>query len=144
MPQTTGWMVENITKAGSSENGEFVRLTLVLKGGREITLFFPFKFFSGLMTALFAAGTNAHEDQLKAKGSEQNLLTMLGTVVFEPNGYSLGRGKNLQGDDALVIRLKKDGLPLVDVGFQFEGARQIAKEMLQEIEKGPAPLPTQN
>jgi hypothetical protein len=142
MTETKGLVVENCTKAGSSQDGDYVRLTLTLKGGQQVTLFFPFKFYSGLMTALFAAGVNAYADQLKKFGNDANLVQMVGTVIFEPTDYELARTQNQGGVDLVVARFKKDRLPLVDVGFDVPAAKLLAEDLLAEIAKGPARPPT--
>ena len=138
MSQTSGFIVKNVTTVGSAEGGEYIRLSIELDG-LSPTLFIPYKMFPALLTALIAAGSAAHTDMLARKGSEASVLEMVGGIALRPTEFDLVLSKD--GDeDLIVIRLKKDGAPMMLAALSREGAENLAREILSTL-ASPLPKP---
>jgi hypothetical protein len=140
MAQMTGVIVDKIKSAGSTEHGEHIHLTVVPRGGKAMSLFFPFALFQQLVTAVIAGGSAAYRDQVRRLGSDENIVTVHGMTNFHPTGFELGRGQSAGGPVLILLRLKKDGVPVIDATFDFQAAAELGGALLDEVRKGP-PMP---
>jgi hypothetical protein len=132
-------LVERIGVVGTTEHGEHIGLQLTFSSEEQATVLFPHAMLRKLMAALAAAGSAAYDAQVSRLGSEANVLLADSPEPILPTDFELGRGKALDGRDMLLMRLKKDSLPIVDAAFSYAEARRLAAEILVELLKGPAP-----
>lgn len=140
MSETTGILIDGISKIGAAENGDFIRMTFTVNDGGDHTIFLPIALFQGVMASLFAAGSIAYREKLRQFGSEENLLNALGVTPFVPTDFEPARGKDHgTGADVVLLRLKKDRIPMVDLVFDFQGAREVGEALIEEADKGPLP-----
>src|SRR5262245_24074495 len=120
MTETADLFIDEISTFGATENGEQVRMTFVLKGGSERPIFVPLGLFPGLTASLMAAG----RIQLGRLGSEDALLNAFPVAPFRPTGYLPARGRDEStGEDVVLLRLKKDRVPVLDLVFGFPQAK---------------------
>lgn len=135
MAKLKGDIVESISTVGSAGDGQYLRLTLKMKNKATPTLFFPLSLFSGLMSALTAAASFAYREQMSKFKSEKNIVSISGYTDFRPTGFSLARSKDSDGDSILLMRLKKDELPIFDAVLKDANAEQLALSILRELKK---------
>lgn len=135
MKKLKGDIVESISTVGSAGNGQYIRLTLKMKNNAAPTLFFPFSLFSGLISALTAAGSFAYKEQMSKLKSEKNILSISGFTDFRPTGFSLARSKDSDGEPILMMRFKKGDLPMFDAVLKDANAEQFALSILSELKK---------
>lgn len=137
--EALGLVVDRIGTVGITDHGDEFGMELTFVSGEQAVLMFPQKYFQALMSALMAAGAAAYSAQIARLGSEENVLISAGPRPFTPSDFELGRGRDTQGKDAFVIRLKKDRLPVVDFALTFPEAKRLADEITHELAKGRAP-----
>lgn len=134
--QHLGLMVDHIGTVGITEHGEKFGMELTFVSGERAVVMFPHASFQKLMAALMAAGAAAYTAQIARLGSEENVLISGGPEPFAPNEFEFGRGRDLAGADMILIRFKKDRLPVVDIALPFAVSEVFAVEMLAELAKG--------
>lgn len=128
-------IVKNVVQAGAANAGDFLTLTIQTNDGQQLKLGFPASMGPGLLGAITAAIGLVHQEQLKKLGSEQAVLDHIGTSPIQPTAYEVGTAR--QGDTELVLlRLKKERVPLIDVLLSSEGAADMG-EQLQAISARP-------
>src|SRR4051812_47141579 len=108
-------VVRRIMMVGATEHGEHIGVEVETEDGKPSLLLFPFSAFQKLMLALMTAGGIAHRDQAARFGGHDAALSASGFSAFRPSGYDVGRLRLTNGEDVVLLRLKKGALPVIDV-----------------------------
>lgn len=132
-------VIQRIKMIGATEHGEHVGLEIETDDNKNSVLLVPFSLFQKLILGLMTAGGIAHRDQLARFGSNSVALSAGGFSAFHPTGYEVGRLRLANGNDIVLLRLKKGSLAIIDVTLSAEDAKHLAQDMAIEAAKQPAP-----
>ena len=89
------------------------------------------------MLALMTAGGIAHRDQAARFGGNDAALSASGFSAFRPSGYDVGRLRLANGEDVVLLRLKKGALPVIDVTVPADHAKHLGRDISLEAAKQP-------
>ena len=128
-------IAEGIGVVGSTENGDYVGLELLLAAGDKVSVLFPSLLFQKLVAALLAAGSAAHRKQVEWLGSERAAASHAGAQPFVPTSWSISRASTREGADVLMLRFEKDQTPVLDLAFTAEAAEQLALDISKELSR---------
>ncbi|OYX36721.1 MAG: hypothetical protein B7Y99_00155 [Caulobacterales bacterium 32-69-10] len=128
-------MVEKIGTVGITEHGEHFGMELMFVSGERAAVMFPHDMFQRLLAVLMGAGAAAYSAQIARLGSEERVLVNSGSEAFRPTDFEFGRGRDLAGANILLMRFKKDRLPVFDIALPFDVAGTFAQELLAELAK---------
>ncbi len=131
--------VEGFGVVGATEHGEEVGIEVRLADGAVATLLFPSRLFPKLMAGLLAGGKAAHSARLAYLGTEQMVLDDAGAEPFTPTAFQLGLAGTRGGRQALLLRLEKDGTPILDVALDAVLARGLAEGIPRELGRQASP-----
>lgn len=139
MTKHPGHIVEAITDTGTTENGEHLTLTLRIKGMPDaVNLYFPAALTQRLVTSAISGASLVHQEQIKKLGTSQTIADAFGLAPFFPSGFELGRFHNMSEQrEYVLLRLKKENVPLVDVAIDQRGAIAVGNALIAEVKKGP-------
>jgi hypothetical protein len=123
------------------QGGDHIKIVMKFERITEpATIFVPLRMLQGLMGSFFAAGSLAYNEKLKQVGSEENLVNFIGIAPLTPTGFEVGLGRMLNTEnDSVLLRLKLNGTPAVDVILDRQGAKDIAKDLLDTAAKPAMP-----
>ena len=143
-PGAEGVLVRRIGTVGATEGGNHIGIEFETDTDKLLVLLIPVGFFQKFMLGLMTAGGIAHKEQLARLGSERNVLDVAGFSSFHPTRFEVIRGRVVSGDDVVLIRLKKGGIPVIDVTASIPDAEQLAIAMLNTVAEGPKPVRPMN
>ncbi len=130
-------VIRRILMVGSTENGEHLGMEIETEDGTLSLLLFPFFAFPKLMLSLMTAGGLAHRDQLARFAGHEAALSATGLSAFRPTGYHVGRMRLTNGEDVVLMRLKKGELPILDVTLPVQDAKLLGRDVTLEAAKEP-------
>lgn len=132
---TTEISIEEIKTIGTAPDGSAIHLTFGSAGKPDTTVILPTGLLPGLLTALFAAAGAAHREQT-IRGSAD--LNISGPSFFTPDGYETATGRDeTTGSTSILLRLKKNNVPMIDVVLPPADAATIGNALLEQVAKGP-------
>lgn len=140
--QQVAIIAHGIGVVGTTEHGEHVGMELLLEAGDRVSVLFPSPLFQKLMAALMAAGDSAQKKLIERLGSEQAAASHIGAQPFAPNDWAVGRAFTREGQEVILIRFKKDRLPVVDVAIDYSSATGLGQALLGEIAEGSPQKPS--
>jgi|GEM_PF-5175921 len=132
-------IITNIVQTGAANDGDFLKLTVEVAGGQRIHLGFPAQMGSGLVGAIFAGLGLVHQEQLKRLGTDQAVLDHLGITPLVPTGFEVATGVGHGEESIVLLRLKKEDVPVLDVVVTPAAAMDIGRE-LQARAAAPFPI----
>lgn len=135
-----GHMVDRLMSVGSTEGGEHVHVTFGIKDDIPMTLIFPLRMNSGLITALMTGGSIAYEDQRKSL-DEEALANKLGFTNLQPSEVQTVQAVSPAGERRVLLRLKYKGYPAVDIELTLEDARMVSDMLLKTANGDQPPVP---
>jgi hypothetical protein len=130
-------VVQRIRMIGATEHGEHVGLEIETDANRNCVLLVPFVLLQKLLLGLMTAGGVAYHEQIGRLGSENAVLSVNGFSAFHPTGHDVGRLRLVNGEDVVLLRLKKGNLPVIDVTAAIADAKRMAIDILADAEKEP-------
>jgi hypothetical protein len=136
-PKENAIVVRRIMMIGATEHGEHVGLEIETDTDQNCVLLIPYVLFQKLMLGLLTAGGIAHREQLARLGSESSVLSVAGFSSFHPTGHDVGRVRLVNGEEVVLLRLKKGSLPVIDVTAAIADAKRMAIDILAEADKKP-------
>lgn len=132
-------LIEEVSNEfGEASSGEVVFVVGKVRGLGRAKIAIPLAEARKLFVALMGASSAAHAKQVAIKGTEANLLAMQGMAAFKPTDYELG-GVSGEGETQLLLRLKHNQTPIIDVVFAPSAAIEMAesiREYAENLETG--------
>jgi hypothetical protein len=132
-PRKDGLVVSRILTVGATERGEHVGLEFETGADQNFVVLVPFGLFQKLTLSLLTAGGIARREQVARLGSDGNVLSVAGFSAFRPTGCDLVRGQLTNGEEVVLLRLKKDSLAVIDVAMSVDDAGKMATDILAKI-----------
>jgi hypothetical protein len=127
---------EVLTEVTDTNGGQLLVLNASVRNIGPVRIGLPTSEAQKLFTVLLAGASRAYGKQAAAAGGEENLLNLQGLAAFRPTDFELGQASSPQ-EHLVLLRLKQNRMPMIDVVLDFPSAGQLASALLEHADKGP-------
>jgi hypothetical protein len=132
--------IADVTEVGTKDNGDQIVLGGPTTDGGSYRIAIPSALYQGVLASMFAAASMSFREQLRRLGSEEAVVNAFGVAEFSPTGYKVFLGRDDSADsDVILLQLKKDHAPIVNVMWTPQEAQQVANALLASVAQGPLP-----